>query len=102
MYLAPSHLDADLIDRASSVLQLTATALLAGWLGGRLLGVGLRARGLPLLSGLVGLHAGSWVWNLGGWDGGPAVGGYGLIPALAGALAVAGVVRLIELAVASS
>ena len=100
MYLAPTSLDADLCDRLSSIAQVTIVAFLMGSLGGRLLGVGIRARGLPLLCGLLGLYAGSWLWNVGGWDGGPVVGGFGMLPALAGAFAVAGVVRLVELAVA--
>lgn len=90
MYAAPAALDADLFDRVWSIVQLAAVAFLAGWFGERLLGIGVRARGLPLLCGLIGLYAGSWVWSLGGWDGGPSVGGYGLLPVLVGALAVAG------------
>jgi hypothetical protein len=100
MYLAPATLDADLFDQLAGIIQVTTIAFLAGSLGGRLLGVGVRARGLPLLCGLTGLYAGTWLWNVGGWDGGPAIAGYGLLPALAGALAVAGFVRLVELAVA--
>lgn len=102
MYLTPDSMDADLVDRLSAIAQVTAIAFMGGWLGGRLLGIGVQARGLSLLCGLAGLYAGSWIWNVGGWEGGPAIGGYGLLPALAGALAVAGIVRLVELGVAGS
>lgn len=102
MYLASASLDADLCERLSSVAQVTVIAFLMGTLGGRLLGVGVRARGLPLLCGLLGLYAGAWLWDVGGWYTGPVLGGFGMLPALVGTLAVAGVLRLVELAVAGS
>lgn len=102
MYAAPAGLDPDLLDRLLAVAQQTAIALIAGIGTVRLLGVGLRARGLPFLSGLVGLYAGSWLWGFADWHAGPMIAGHGVFPAVAGALAVAGTLRLIELGFASS
>src|SRR5262249_35689558 len=102
MYLSSTSGHTDFFDQLSSIAQLAIVAFLGGSMGGRLLGVRFRARGLPLLCGLLGLYAGSWLWSVGGWDGGPMVGGFGLLPAVAGALAVAGFVRLVELGLAGS
>jgi len=82
------------------LVQLAAVVSFTGLAADWLVDSGLSLRGVPIVTGAVGLYAGTWFWNLGGWDSGPAVGAYPLLPAFAGALAVTGVLKLIGLAVA--
>jgi hypothetical protein len=100
MYAAPAALEPDVVHRVLGIGQLAVLALLAGMTAERVLGLGLRVRGLPLLCGLLGLYGGSWLWTAAEWAPGPVIAGYGLLPAFAGALAVSAVLRLVELALA--
>jgi len=84
-------------DNAFRALQVTAVAMLAGWLAERALDTGFRVRGLGPLAGLLGLYVGSWFWAYGGWNHGPMVGDYAIAPAVAGALAVCAVLKLVGL-----
>jgi hypothetical protein len=100
MYAAETGLDPTLAREALSLVQLTGIAFGVGWAAERLLDTGIGARGLPFLCGIAGLYAGARVWDATGWPGGPAVAGHALVPALAGALAIAGVFKLVGLGVA--
>ena len=100
MYAAPAGLAPDVFEQVWGLVQLAAVVSFTGLAADWLVDSGLSLRGVPIVTGAVGLYAGSWFWNLGGWDGGPTVGGYPLLPAFAGALAVTGVLKLIGLAVA--
>ena len=100
MYAVDTGAEPALLHEALRSLQLVGMALAVGWPAARLLDPGISARGLPFLCGIAGLHAGSWLWNAAGWGGGPAVAGHPLAPAFAGALAVAGLLKLIGLGVA--
>jgi hypothetical protein len=82
------------------VVQLTAVALLSGYSAERLLDPGLAVRGLPALCGLAGLYVGAWMWDAGGWAAGPVLAGHALFPTFAGALMVAGIVKLVSLGAA--
>lgn len=87
----------DLLEQGLSLAQVVVVALLAGWAAERLLDTGLRIRGIALLAGLIGLYAGTWVWQLNGWDGGPTVVGHPLFPTLTGALGVCAIFKLAAL-----
>jgi hypothetical protein len=96
----PAGLTTDLFGQVWGFVQLAAVVSFTGLAADWLVDSGLSLRGTPIVTGAVGLYAGTWFWNLGGWDAGPTVGGYPLLPALLGALAVTGVLKLIGLAVA--
>ena len=87
-------------DHAFRALQVTAVAMLSGWLAERALDTGFRVRGLGPLAGLVGIYVGSWVWAYGGWTHGPTFGDYAIVPAIAGSFAVCGVLKLVGLGLA--
>jgi len=97
MYEASAGLDPELVTRVWTTLQLAGIAAVAGWVADRLLGIELPVRGIPVFCGLAGLYAGSWLWSMGGWDSGPALAGQALLPALAGALVVSAVFKLVSL-----
>ena len=99
MYLADAASEPNLVAEVVSLLQLGAVAFFNGWAAERVLDSGLGIRGLTLFCGIGGLHAGTWLWALGGWPSGPVVAGQGLAPAFVGALAVTGVFKLIGLGV---
>ena len=79
------------------LLQGLAVAMLTGWLAERAIDTGLRIPGLGLLAGLVGIWAGRWIWAAAGWNNGPIVAGLPLLPLVAGAFAVCGVLKLVSL-----
>jgi uncharacterized membrane protein YeaQ/YmgE (transglycosylase-associated protein family) len=79
---------------AWTLLQVGVLAVVVGWAADKLIDTGLRIRGLTLAAGLIGLHAGSWVWGAIGWPRGPSFADHPLIPAFAGALAVCAVLKL--------
>jgi uncharacterized membrane protein YeaQ/YmgE (transglycosylase-associated protein family) len=99
MYAVEAGADPELLHEALSLLQTTGIALLFGWAAERLLDTGLAVRGLPLLCGVSGLYAGTWVFTLAGWPHGPRLAGQALLPAFAGALAVATIFKLVSLGV---
>ena len=79
---------------------IMATAL--GWTAARILDPGVQARGLTVLAGLIGLSAGTWLAGHAGWDPGPAVLGYSLIPAFLATLTTCGCLKLVTLGVSGS
>jgi uncharacterized membrane protein YeaQ/YmgE (transglycosylase-associated protein family) len=80
--------------------QAAAGAMLAGWLTERVLDTGLDIVGVGALAGLLGAWLGSSVWTWGGWDVGPSLGGFAVLPALAGAFAVCAVLKLVSVGMA--
>lgn len=90
----------ELVNQALRAVQVTGVAMMAGWLAERALDTGFRIRGLGLLAGLIGLYAGTSFWAYGGWSHGPMLGDLALAPALAGAFAVCGVLKLVGLGLA--
>ncbi len=100
MHAAYQGATPELASQLWSVIQVMAVAELAGWIGNRVLDSGIRARGLTLLAGLVGLFIGRWLMGVAGWPTGPTVAGFPLLGAFAGALAVSAVVKLVALGVA--
>jgi uncharacterized membrane protein YeaQ/YmgE (transglycosylase-associated protein family) len=81
-------------------VQVAALPLLAGWIAERLLDPGLHVRGLAVFCGLTGAYVGSRLWDLGGWELGPSLGGQALFPVLAGTLMVTGLFKMISLGAA--
>ena len=81
---------------------VVAIASVLGWTAARILDPGVRARGLPLLTGLVGLTSGTWLVGQTGWDSGPAVLGYALLPSFLSTLSTCLVVKLLTFGVTSS
>jgi uncharacterized membrane protein YeaQ/YmgE (transglycosylase-associated protein family) len=81
------------------MLGVVVIAAVLGWTAARCMDPGVRARGISLLAGLVGLTAGTWVAGFAGWDPGPTILGYTLLPSFIGSLAI---VRLLTLSVTSS
>jgi len=88
----------DLLNEIWRLGLLSTIALVAGTLAGGLLDSA-RVRGGAFLVGLIGLWGGSQVWAATGWESGPAVAGYGLVPVLAGAFAAAFAAKLVGLAI---
>jgi hypothetical protein len=80
--------------------QATAMAMLAGWLGDRALDIGLRIPGIGPLAGLAGAWVGSSLWAWGGWDTGPSLGGFAVLPAIAGTFAVCALLKLVSVGMA--
>src|SRR6185369_9811718 len=72
----------DLADNVVQMTHLGGVALLAGWLAERTVDTGFRVRGLALLAGAIGCYAGSSLWEMAGWEAGPVVWGYAILPAL--------------------
>ncbi len=81
-------------------IELVGLAATAGWVGDRVLDPGVRIRGIDLLAGLVGVMIGAWLWQMGGWPPGPAVGSQPIFPALAGTFAVCMLLKLAALGAA--
>ena len=100
MYTAHAASNPGLVSDAVEFVQLVGVALGFGWVAERLLDTELSARGTSLLCGITGLYMGSWLWAQAGWLRGPAVAGQALIPGFIGALAVAGLLKMVGLAVA--
>ena len=90
-----------MVDEAWRIGQAAGAAMLAGWAAERVLDTGLRIRGIGPLAGAIGLGLGSWLWSWEGWDQGPMLGSVPVVPALAGAFAVCGVLKLVGLGLAS-
>jgi uncharacterized membrane protein YeaQ/YmgE (transglycosylase-associated protein family) len=85
---------------AIRVAQAAAGAMLAGWLTERVLDTGLHVVGVGPFAGLVGAWLGSTLWGWGGWDVGPSLGGFAVLPALAGAFLVCAVLKLVSVGMA--
>jgi uncharacterized membrane protein YeaQ/YmgE (transglycosylase-associated protein family) len=90
----------DLADHVVQMTHLGGVALLVGWLAERTVDTGFRTRGLALVAGAVGCYTGSSLCSMTGWDAGPVVWGWALLPSLAGAFAVCGLLKLVSLGVA--
>lgn len=100
MYAVDAGADPELLHEALTLLQMSAVALLVGWTAERVLDTGVRVRGLPLLCGIAGLYGGHWLWAVVGWPHGPVIAGQAIVPAFAGAFAVATFFKLINLGAA--
>jgi uncharacterized membrane protein YeaQ/YmgE (transglycosylase-associated protein family) len=100
MYTAHATANPDLIRDAVELGQLVAVAVGFGWVAERLLDTEVSARGTAFLCGIAGLYSGSWIFAEAGWFRGPAIAGQALIPGFVGALIVAGVLKMVGLAVA--
>ena len=99
MYAAGQASD-PVLSHAVGAAQATAMAMLAGWLVERVLDTGLRIPAIGPIAGLVGSWIGTWLWAWGGWDVGPSIGGFAIVPAVAGAFAVCGALKLVALGMA--
>jgi uncharacterized membrane protein YeaQ/YmgE (transglycosylase-associated protein family) len=102
MYAVDAGSDPEVVRAALTLLQTCAVVVLAGWIAERALDTGIRVRGLFVFCGAAGLYAGAWLWAAVGWPNGPVVGGQAIVPAFAGALAVAAVFKLINLGTTGS
>jgi len=102
MYAVDAGADPEVVRAALTLLQTSALAVLAGWIAERALDTGIRVRGLFVLCGAAGLPVGAWLWAVVGWPDGPILGGQAIVPAFAGALAVAAVFKLINLGTTGS
>jgi len=79
------------------LLRASLLAIGVGLVAERLVDTGVRARGIPLLCGLVGVYAGEWLGEALRWHPGPSVAGHAVLPALLGTLMVAVAVKLVAL-----
>lgn len=87
-----------MLGQAWYLAQLVVVAALAGWTAERVLATDVRTRGLPLLSGLFGLYVGPRLLEMAGWPvPGPEVAGQPVLAAFAGALLIAGFLKLASL-----
>jgi len=91
-----------LVDEGPYLAQQLLLGTLSGWTAHRLVGLNINVYGLQVCFGLAGLYAGSWVWQSLSWQPGPMVGEFSLFASLAGAIALFGFLRLIEVAVAAA
>ena len=90
---------------STHLLRLAGVVLVAlafGWTAARILDPGVRARGLTLLAGLLGLTGGTWLAGQAGWEAGPVILGYAVLPSFAGSLTTCAVVKLLALGVTGS
>lgn len=88
------------LNDAIHAAQAAAAAMLAGWLTERILDTGFNIVGIGALAGLVGAWLGSTFWGWNGWDVGPSLGGFAVLPALAGAFAVCALLKLVNVGMA--
>jgi hypothetical protein len=91
----------DLMRYAWDLTQLVALAALFGWGAEYLLRSDVRARGVPLLVGLLGLWAARWLSTTTGWVAGPTIAGHPIALGFAGALFVCGFLKMVTLGLAS-
>ena len=87
---------------AGAMLSTAAAAMLAGWVAERLIDTGVRLPGIAPLAGVAGLCVGQWVWAGAGWEPGPVIAGFPVVPAVAGAFGVCAVLKLVALGFAGS
>jgi len=99
MYAANAGAGPEIVSSMWALCQLTVFCQLVGWVAERVLDTGLRARFVPLLCGVAGLWAGSWLSGL--ESVGPVLAGQPILPACAGALAISTLFKLVGLAAAS-
>jgi len=99
MYAAPIG-TAVMANEAYRLAETVAAAMLAGWVAERTVDTGLKTRGTAPLAGLAGLYIGRALWAWGGWSAGPIVGGFPVVPAVAGAFAVCALLKLVRLGAA--
>ena len=81
---------------------LVGVAVVLGWTASRIFDPGVRARGLTLLAGLLGLTGGTWMVGQTGWESGPAVLGYALLPSFIATLTTCALVKLLALGITGS
>ena len=86
----------------AQLLRLSVLAIAAGLVAGRLVDTGVRARSIPVLCGLTGVYAGTWLEELCSWHPRPHIAGQALLPALLGTLAVTMAVKLVALGMAGA
>jgi uncharacterized membrane protein YeaQ/YmgE (transglycosylase-associated protein family) len=102
MSAADALVTSQLMHQAYRIGETAAVATLAGWIAERTLDTGLRFPGIAPLAGLAGLYVGPVVWSLGGWNTGPRIADFPILPAIAGALGVCAVLKLVGLGFAGS
>jgi uncharacterized membrane protein YeaQ/YmgE (transglycosylase-associated protein family) len=88
------------VNEAIRAAQTVAGAMLAGWLTERVLDTGVNIVGVGPLAGLAGAWLASRIWSWGGWDLGPSLGGFAILPALAGAFVVCALLKLVHVGMA--
>jgi uncharacterized membrane protein YeaQ/YmgE (transglycosylase-associated protein family) len=88
------------VNDAIRAAQAAAGAMLAGWLTERVLDTGFDVVGIGPLAGLLGTWLGSSLWSWGGWDVGPSLGSFAVLPALAGAFLVCSLLKLVHVGMA--
>lgn len=84
------------------MVEVVIVVLLAGWLASLTLDPSFRFLGAPIVIGILGMYAGTWLWDVTGWAGGPTIADLEIAPLLFGTLAVSGVLKLVALGVAGS
>lgn len=90
------------IDQAIRTVLLMIVATVLGWSAARIFDPGIRARGTTLLAGLLGLTGGTWMAAQTGWNGGPVLMGYALLPSFMATITTCGIVKLLTFSVAGS
>ena len=85
-----------------TLLAILVIAEAAGWIAGMVVETGVHIRGITFFCGLIGLQAGAWATQLTEWHAGPTVAGYALFPTFAGAMVIAGLLKLVSLGVEGS
>jgi uncharacterized membrane protein YeaQ/YmgE (transglycosylase-associated protein family) len=100
MYSADAVVTSHLMQQTYRIGQSVAGGMIAGWIAERMLDTGLRVPGVAPFAGLVGLYVGPALWSIAGWRMGPSIGDFPIVPALAGAFAVCGMLKLVGLGLA--
>ena len=93
-------LDEQALGQTWQIVELAAVSALAGWVAENVLDSGLRIRGTALVYGATGVYLGTWFANTVGWDFGPRIADYAIVPIFVGALVVSAVAKLVGLGAA--
>lgn len=89
-----------MVNEAYRAAETTVIAMVAGWIAERTIDTGFAFPGTAPLAGLAGLYIGRVLWTWGDWSSGPVIGGFPVLPSLAGAFAVCAVLKLVRLGAA--
>jgi uncharacterized membrane protein YeaQ/YmgE (transglycosylase-associated protein family) len=93
-------LDEQALGHAWKIIEVAVVSALAGWVAEHVLDSGLKIPGTAIVYGLTGFYLGTWLAANAGWEVGPTVADYAIVPIFVGALLVSAVAKLVGLGAA--